>query len=480
MPAQWLTFIHGAGLYIFCAEFTVTLPTGNNLVCAFSTKRSDSMILFIGFTLCVVAWVFSFALKESTKSIDESDPDSKPDKSYFHIIAVSTVIYVLLILFHMTGSSETLSLEEFAFMIIFMPFLWLPIVLTGFNFRHFRNDRNDIHAVQIDLITIFAGGIYYLLLLSMIGSAVHGGITDKNYTEAVYPEQYHEMLNSEYGAIIQWVIVIGFISMILLCLMEPEKTPPLQSALCIAFTAIMLLLMGIIQVQMIKNFESAFIMFYLYYVNLIIISARRIHYHITEQVRLADERETVFRTKAGEKLHKIMSTVSGMTKFSFMLILPIAVICEILYILLGQGADGFIKAFTMTADWTFSTQIPPPPLEYQGHYLCTVASGGHERVVKPVRYGIRRNQKIVVNRQLMIANAFEDLIAERLPKFHRRIRNFYDKYGYPVSRHITTRTRADIIYIIMKPLEYVFITVLYMFDNQPENRIAVQYSDYRK
>ena len=242
----------------------------------------------------------------------------------------------------------------------------------------------------------------------------------------------------------------------------------------------MLLLVGIIQVQMICNFEIAFVMFYLYYANLILISARRIYYHITEQVRLANERETVFRTKAGEKLHKIMSTVSGMTKFSFMLILPIIIICEILYIIFGQGADGFIKAFTMTADWSFSTQTPPPPLEYQGHYLCTVAAGGHEKIVKPVRYGIRRNQKIVVNRQLLIANAFEDLIAERFPKSHRRIRNFYDKYGYPVSRHITTRTRADIVYIIMKPLEYIFLGVLYMFNTQPENRIAVQYSEYRK
>lgn len=437
------------------------------------------MILFIGFALCVVAGVFSFALKESTKSIDESDPDSKPDKSYFRIIAVSTVIYLLPMLFYMTGSSETLSLEGLAFIIILMSFVWLPIVLTGFNFKHFRNDRNDIHAVQIDLITIFIGGIYHILLMDLIGG-VNGGITGKDYTEAVYPEQYHAILNSEYGAIIQWVMVIGFISMILLCLRKPYKTPPLQSALCIAFTAIMLLLMGIIHIQMICNFESAFIMFYLYYVNLIIISARRIHYHITEQVRLANERVTVFRTKAGEKLHKIMSTVSGMTKFSFMLILPIAVICEILYILLGQGVDGFIKAFTMTADWTFSTQTPPPPLEYQGHYLCTVAAGGHKKVVKPIRYGVRRNQKIIVNRQLLIANAFEDLIAEQFPEIHRRIRKFYDTYGYPVSRHITTRTKADLVYILMKPLEYIFMTYLYMFDTHPENRIAVQYSGYKK
>lgn len=436
------------------------------------------MILFIGFTLCVVAGVFSFALKESTKSIDESDPDSKPDKSYLHIIAVSTVIHFLIMFLTINGSSEALDLEELAFIIILMPFIWLPIVLTGFNIRNLM--KNNHTTIGIDMATIFIGGAYYIMLSSFIGDAVNGGITDKDYTKAVYPDQYHELLNSEYSTIIEWVIVIGFISLVLLCVRKPEKTPPLQSALYIAFTSVMLLLVGIIQVQMICNFEIAFVMFYLYYANLILISARRIYYHITEQVRLANERETVFRTKAGEKLHKIMSTVSGMTKFSFMLILPIIIICEILYIIFGQGADGFIKAFTMTADWSFSTQTPPPPLEYQGHYLCTVAAGGHEKIVKPVRYGIRRNQKIVVNRQLLIANAFEDLIAERFPKSHRRIRNFYDKYGYPVSRHITTRTRADIVYIIMKPLEYIFLGVLYMFNTQPENRIAVQYSEYRK
>ncbi len=169
-----------------------------------------------------------------------------------------------------------------------------------------------------------------------------------------------------------------------------------------------------------------------------------------------------------------------MTLFSFMMIFPIAAVLEILSLIFGQGADGFIKAFTMTADWTFSTQIPPPPLEYDGHYLCTVAAGGHKKIVKPIRFGTRLNHKIIVNRQLLAANAFEDLIMEKLPRFHKAVRGFYDKYGYPLSRHITTPFRADIVYLLMKPLEYIFVFVLYLFDNQPENRIAVQYSDYKR
>lgn len=433
-----------------------------------------SILLYVAF----IAWIMILCIKEANKIVKSEISENEQDKPKNQGIAMIGINFI--IAFVMCLTYDGIADGIFAFFIIGIPFIWLPLMLTGFNLIYFRNARNDIHTVKTDLITIFIGGVYHLLLLDILGDSLHGSMTGKPYTEAVYPDQYHEMINSEYGAIIEWVMVIGFISMVLLCVRKPMKTPPLQSALCIAFTAIMLLLMGIMHIQMICNFESSFIMFYLYYFNLIMISARRILYHITEQVKLANEREMVFRTKAGERLHKIMSTISGMTKFSFMLILPIAIICEILYILLGQGADGFIKAFTMTADWTFSTQIPPPPLEYEGHYLCTVAAGGHERIVKPVRYGIRRNQKIVVNRQLLIANAFEDLIAERLPKTHRRIRNFYDKYGYPVSRHITTKTRADIVYIIMKPLEYIFLAVLYMFDIQPENRIAVQYSEYKR
>lgn len=425
------------------------------------------ILIFILLDIAFILWIIMLCMKEATNT-SESQSEEEQDKVKkrgFSIILISIILaFVACVIW---GGIEF-------FLLFGIPFIWLPLMLTGFNIRNFI--KNNHTATGTDMVTIFIGGIYYIMLLSMIGG---GGITGEPYTEAVYPNEYHEMLSSEYSSIIEWVMVIGFISMVMLCARKPMKTPPLQSALCIAFTSIMLLLMGIIQVQMICNFEISFVMFWLYYANLIIISARRIRYHITEQVRLANEREMVFRTRVGERLHKIMSTISGMTKFSFMLILPIAIICEILYVLFGQGVDGFIKAFTMTADWTFSTQVPPPPLEYEGHYLCTVAVCGHKKMVKPLRYGIRLNKKIVVNRQLLIANAFEDLIHEHLPKTHRKIRNFYDTYGYPVSRHITTRIRADIVYIIMKPLEWLFLAVLYMFDAQPENRIAVQYSDYK-
>ena len=156
--------------------------------------------------------------------------------------------------------------------------------------------------------------------------------------------------------------------------------------------------------------------------------------------------------------------------------IPLLAVLLVILVIFGQRPDSIVKAFTETADWTFSQQIPPPPDYSQGHYLCTVAAGGHAKLVKPQRMGLRRGDKIIVNRQLCVANAFEELIQDKLPRFHKCVRGFYDKHGYPISQHITTKLRADVVYILMKPLELIFIAVLYMFDADPESRIAMQYT----
>ncbi len=154
---------------------------------------------------------------------------------------------------------------------------------------------------------------------------------------------------------------------------------------------------------------------------------------------------------------------------------PLLGVLTAILILFGQKPDSLIQAWTQTSDWTLSLQKAPPNVLYDEHYLCTVAAGGHPKVVRPLRTGVRHGHRIVVNRQLLVANAFEDLLAERLPGVHRQLRHFYDTYGYPIARHIRSRWMADLVYFIMEPLEYFFVIVLYLFDTQPENRIAVQY-----
>jgi len=127
--------------------------------------------------------------------------------------------------------------------------------------------------------------------------------------------------------------------------------------------------------------------------------------------------------------------------------------------------------------------IPAPKLEMvtgDGHYLCTVSAKEHKKMVRPIRAGIRRGELIPVYRQLLIANALETIFEQYLPTIHKIIRNFYDKYSYPISKHIHSKWSADVIYLLMKPLEWFFHIVLYTVDKNPENRIHVQYSELRK
>ncbi len=158
-----------------------------------------------------------------------------------------------------------------------------------------------------------------------------------------------------------------------------------------------------------------------------------------------------------------------------LLMVPLLGILLALLALFGQYPDRLVRAWTETADWGLSQKIPPQNAFYDEHYLCTVAAGGHRKIVRPMRYGERHGHRVVVNRQLCIANAFEDLLMERTPRMHRRLRRFYDTYGFPLSRLIRTKAQADFVWLLMKPLEWAFLLVLYLCAADPENRIAVQY-----
>jgi hypothetical protein len=134
-----------------------------------------------------------------------------------------------------------------------------------------------------------------------------------------------------------------------------------------------------------------------------------------------------------------------------------------------------LRTFTDTCGHTLS-RIPITEMQRDCHYLCTVAARGHARLVRPERLGQRRGQIIVVNRQLAIANAFEDLLHTRWPRFGRAARQLYDRVGLPVSRWIRGRWMADAIYVAMKPAEWIFYLALVLLDpRSPEERIARMY-----
>lgn len=187
------------------------------------------------------------------------------------------------------------------------------------------------------------------------------------------------------------------------------------------------------------------------------------------------QQEMQYKNPVLQKINHWLLAGANLFWVALIALLPVLGVLVGLLVLFGQQPDSMIKVFTQTSDWILSGEISPPPVAYDTHYLCTVSLRGHKKLVKPMRYGIRRGEKIVVNRQLCVANAFEQLIEEKTPNLHRKIRRFYDTYGYPISRHINTALAADLVYIIMKPPEWFFVFVLYLFDPQPENRINSQY-----
>ena len=324
-------------------------------------------------------------------------------------------------------------------------------------------------------LTFLIGAIFYFLLFEIFFD------TAGDWYEVIYDIQFHYSISTQYGASVYIPAILGALGMMLLCGCKTEKFSPLVSAFAVAATVLFQVLQIVYAVQISKHIsEGILLLFYVYHVNLFVLAVTGVRRLMKQQmqyyesVRSAGEEPEESTVKQG-RLYRTVNTFSRYTGLIFVCLFFIIAVFEILFILFGQGVDAPIKAFTDTAGWTFSKQIPPPPMEYDGHYLCTVAAGGHKRVVKPLRYGRRRGQKIIVNRQLCIANAFEDYIKEKLPRFHKAVRSFYDTHGYPLSKHITTPARADVVYVLMKPFEWCFLVFLYLFDVRPEERISRQY-----
>ena len=161
-----------------------------------------------------------------------------------------------------------------------------------------------------------------------------------------------------------------------------------------------------------------------------------------------------------------------------LLCLPLLIVLVAVLLLFGQRPDSFVRAFTDTYKHGFSK------LDYQcagvvcgGHFLCTIAAKGNPGVVKPLRIGVRAGRLIQCNRQLLVSNAFEELLEQRLPWLHRPVRVLYNKIGDGIHRYYGAFDKAwvsNTIYILMKPLEWLFVIILYLGDRDPETRIAQQ------
>ena len=346
-----------------------------------------------------------------------------------------------------------------------------PVIVTVFNIIQLIRVFNG-NPIEKEFITLTDA---YTMIAGIGQTAfLWGSTATKDYWVPIMSYEEHTFISSEHLL----TVIILFASALLGYVFVRERKsnlPPLLLSLFMAFMMIGIILCVVIIVQLLKNITDANYWFMpLFPINFILCSIIVIKKALTDFERRDSEIQKTYDNKFLNFFVKIFYKKNSLMWGAAVLLLPVFAVIMIILLLFGQQPDSIIKAFTETADWTFSTKIPPPPLQ-GGHYLCTVAAKGHKKVVKPLRYGKRHGCIIVVNRQLQVANAFEQVISERCPKLHGIIRYMYDKYGYPLSRHINTPFSADVTYILMKPLELVFLAVLYLTTVNPETKISKQY-----
>ncbi len=325
----------------------------------------------------------------------------------------------------------------------------------------------------LDCITLGLGILYSLSYVSVAGNATFGADWDVVLSNAAK----HTPIYSQAMLTVCVITVAGIVGYFLVNFIPLEKMPPLLLVMGMSamYLGTLESIIWCIQVCSMEIWSEVYLLLLPF--NCLIITAKTVCCKMAEWKNMPHENinvsKNMFLTKCNQMLMK--SEYWPLAAFFFMW--PLLGIFIAVLMLFGQTPDSVIRAWTETSDWNLSQRVSPQNIyDYDGHYLCTVAAGGHEKVVKPLRLGVRHGHEVIVNRQLCVANAFEQILEERTPNFHRVVRNFYDKYGFPIAKLIHSKCMADLIYILMKPLEWMFLFVIYVCDAHPENRIALQYT----
>ena len=290
-------------------------------------------------------------------------------------------------------------------------------------------------------------------------------MTFYDWSEPLINSQKHALIWSGAYPTFFTLAALTLLALIIYSYRDANSLSPLANIFCISgiLGGVVLLLVFDNQLQA-ASFHTFFLL--IYSINLLWVRIKEWQ---------EDRTEVTYENRLLQFFHKLLNKSRNWPWLAALVALPTLALVVLILMLFGQQPDSMIKAWTNTADWAFSQKIPPQNLIIDEHYLCTVAAGGHEKVVKPQRMGVRHGHPVVVNRQLCIANAFEQLLEEKTPRFHRFLRRNYDRYGYPFAKHIKKKWAMDLIYYLMKPLEWLFLLVLYLVDRKPENRTAMQY-----
>lgn len=351
-----------------------------------------------------------------------------------------------------------------------------PLILTVIELGVFvsaiSKETLPLWTKGLDCITVGLGMLYSFLCVAIVGNATFGADWEVVLSNAAK----HTPIYSQSVPTICAIAIIGIVGYFLVNFISLEKMPPLLLVIGMAamYLGTLESIVWCVQVCNIEIWTAAYLL--LLPLNCLLITAKTVCSKMVEWKNISHENINSSKNRLLTHCNRILMKAEYWPFAAFLLMWPLLGILIAILMLFGQAPDSVIKAWTETSDWNLSQKVSPQNIYYDEHYLCTVAAGGHETVVKPLRLGVRHGHEVIVNRQLCVANAFEQILEERTPKFHRVVRNFYDKYGFPIAKLIRSKYTADLIYVLMKPLEWVFLLVIYMCDVHPENRIALQYT----
>ena len=346
--------------------------------------------------------------------------------------------------------------------------VFFPIILVGFNFIYFLR-KGKIYTKQsvftvIEVVTILILPIFFLY------SEDYGLKNDCCHNTAVF--------SADHSIGIYTLIIFGIIAYGFATFRKQLFTPILELVLNVFL--VLGLVLNILLCFHLTTVEDGYL-FWVFgntpIIMLFLIQLSKNHQLLQDYI---DENKVTPTSFIG-KISLHILNLQPLVKYPILVVLlvPILILLSAFLMLFGQKPDALISAFTDTYKHGFSQlDYMCDNVDCGGHFLCSVGANGHKNVVKPIRLGVRNGGTIICNRQLLISNAFEDLIQEKVPKTHRFIRNKYNKVGSVIHKYYAVfniKWVSDSIYLLMKPLEWLFLVTLYIFDKKPENRIAVQY-----
>lgn len=343
--------------------------------------------------------------------------------------------------------------------IIILLFAFVPSMLIGLHVLLYFFKIKLLHDAGLYLIS------WYYSLVLVIGL---------RWTENLFDSCCGAIISSEHLISIYVFIGTSFLNLIYLSLRK-STAPPLPE--CLSNGLLLIFMLFIVLLSLHLNSTSFYVFFAAPY--LFVLS-----FYVLRNHQLFRKEYHDYPFSSSKKWQQVLLKLLFLPvwkKSGFLLLIasPMLLLISLVMMLFGQPADSLIQAFTQTSDYGFSQLNEAcDNIRCGEHYLCSVAANGNPKIVKPLRYGKRNGGKIICNRQLLVSNAFEEMLQQKLPALHQFTRNQYNSVGKKIHKYyflFEKKWVSNAVYCFMKPAEWFFLICLYCTDKNPEKRISRQY-----